>query len=453
LALALGIFNLIMGVEISKRGVTALDFWICFFSGTGALFFYSDSTDYLGPTSLWFVTAVVGFFSLSFVQRAGSGSGIVSKNSARIVSALGILFACGLSWLPGQSYSRSQFFFPQQHALNLVRALGPKTVLVCDDPFEFNACLEERWLEPSRESAYILYKAYLDQRWYVAEWIDRQPEFFFSTITGPTDLILKSVILNNRDSWQIQWSRMGVPSDWNEPVAAPAVLTQLFQSEINPVDPASFQYRYDLSMIPVNSAVLDARSSRYLSRYIVGFKAMGQELMTQQRYSDAIHAYDRAARFDPLDQGALNVLSQIYSQHNILEAAQLDYEAIVKSHPTQIDKVMKSLDDSQKLNDETKAADNLGQLVKLNSELADAQYQLSKIYNQQGRAAEAKALLEASVQVNPKQVEAQMALGHSMEKSGEWGKAEEAFRSVIAVDPQNKEAQVELWKLLNKPKG
>lgn len=157
-------------------------------------------------------------------------------------------------------------------------------------------------------------------------------------------------------------------------------------------------------------------------------------------------------RLDPSDQSVLADLNQIYSRQNILEAAQIDYEGVIKSHPQQIDQIMKALESAQFRRDETEASDDLGQLVKLNAELADAQYQLSKIYNQQGRTLEAKALLEASVQVNPKQIGAQLALGHSLEKTGDWNQAEEAFRSVLTVNPQNKEAQVELWKLLNKPK-
>jgi tetratricopeptide (TPR) repeat protein len=268
---------------------------------------------------------------------------------------------------------------------------------------------------------------------------------------GPTDLILKSVILDNRSAWQIQWSRPSLPADWKEPEGSSGVLTQLFQSESNVVDPVNFQYQYDLSVVPMNTTDLDPRSRRYVSRYVEGFKAMGQQLMTQQRYSEAIHAYDRAARLDPLDLTTMAALDQIYSQHNILEAAQIECEATVKNNPLEIDQAMKSLDAAQSQKDETLAADDLGQLVKLNAELAEAQYQLSKIYYQQGRTVEAKNLLEASIQINPQQIEAQLDLGHSLEETGDFAKAEEAFRSVLTVDPQNKEAQVELWKLLNKP--
>ena len=111
------------------------------------------------------------------------------------------------------------------------------------------------------------------------------------------------------------------------------------------MDPASLQFRYDLSLVPVNNADLDSRSRRYLSRYVEGFKVLGQQLVAQQRYSEAIHAYDRAARLDPLDQSVNAALALIYSQHNILEATQIDCENIVKSHPQQIDQMMKSLDD------------------------------------------------------------------------------------------------------------
>jgi len=445
LALALGLVNWRTGVAT----VSAIDFALWLLCGITAFLFYSDSTDYPGVTSLWFVTGIVGFLSFSFERRVGWASGIVSKESLGVMSLLGVLLACGLSWLPGQSYFRSGYVFPQQHVLNLMKVLGPRSVLVCDDPFEFNGALAARWMAPSSPTAFILDKDYLDKRWYVGQWIDHEPDFFFSSIMGSTDLILKSVILDNRSSWQIQWSRPALPADWKEPEGSSGVLTQLFQCEANVVDPVNFQYQYDLSVVPMNSSDLDPRSRRYVSRYVEGFKTMGQQLMAHQRYSEAIHAYDRAARLDPLDPTTVAALAQIYSQHNLLEAAQIECEATIKNHPLEIDQMMKSLDAAQSQKDETLAADDLGQLVKLNAELAEAQYQLSKIYNQQGRTIEGKALLEASIQINPKQIEAQLDLGHSMEDAGDWVKAEEAFRSVLTVDPQNKEAQVELWKMLN----
>ncbi len=446
LALALGLVNWKTGVAT----VSGTDWAVWLFCGIAAFLFYSDSTDYPGVTSLWFVTGIVGFLSFSFERRVGWASGFVSKESLGVMSLLGVLLACGLSWLPRQSYFRSGYLFPQQHVLNLMKVLGPQSVLVCDDPFEFNGAQAARWMAPSSPTAFILNKNYLDKRWYVAQWIDHEPGFFFSTIAGPTDLILKSVILDNRNSWQIQWSRSSLPADWKEPEGSSAVLTQLFQNESGVVDPVNFQYQYDLSVVPRNEFDLDNRSRRYLSRYVEGFTAMGAQLLAQQRYSEAIHAYDRAARLDPLDLNTMAVLDQIYSQHNLLEAAQIECEATIKNHPQAIEQMMKSLDAAQSQKNETLAADDLGQLVKLNAELAEAQYQLSKIYNQQGRTAEAKSLLEASIQINPKQIEAQMDLGRSMEDEGDWEQAEEAFRSVLTVDPQNKPAQVELWKLLNK---
>ncbi len=448
LALGLALLNRYVGVVT----VSTFDFWLWLSCGLAGLFFYSDSTDYLGPTSLWFVTGIIGYLSFAYERRVGPVRGFTSKESLGLISLAGVLLTCVLSWLPGQSYDRAHYDFPEKHVLNLVKELGPQTVLVCDDPFEFNGCLAARWMASSSPTAFILNRNYLDKRWYVTEWIEREPQFFFSTIAGPTDLILKSVVLNNRSDWQIQWSRVELPGDWKEPAASSAVLTQLFQSDLNLADPVNFQYRYDLSSVPINGADLDSRSDRYLLRYVQGFKAMGAQLMAQQRYGEAIHAYDRAARLDPSDQSIMADLNQIYSRHNILEAAQIDYEAVIKNHPQQIDQMMKSLDSAQFRRDETAAADDLGQLVKLNAELADAQYQLSKIYDQQGRIQEAKALLQASIEVNPKQVEAQLTLGHSLEKTGDWTQAEEAFRSVLTVNPQNKEAQVELWKLLNKPK-
>jgi tetratricopeptide (TPR) repeat protein len=452
LAGVLGLFNLVMGVEISKKLVSQMDFWVWAFCGTSALLFYSKSTDLLAPLSLWLVTGTAGFFSFSFDRRAGVSSRPGSKQIIGIAALAVLLMACGLAWLPGQSQVRDQYFFPQQHALNLIRPLGEKSLLICDSPFDYYGSLEARWMEPSSQPGAVLFRSCLDKRWYLSQWIAQEPELLFSSSSGNFDLLVKSLVLNNRDRWQIHWARLGLPADWAEPKASPTGLTEFFQSDLGSVDPASFQFRYDLSLIPIHQEGMDERTATHLSSYVEGFKLLGKSLLEQGRYTDAIRAYDRAARLDPLDRGSMDQLALIYSQHNLLEAAQLDYEKILKTHPPAIEQMMKALDNAQAAKDEAKAADCLGQWVKLNAELADAQYQLSKIYEHQGRAKEAKALLEASVQVNPKQVEAQLTLGHFMEKSNERAKAEEAFRSVLLVDPQNKEAQVELWKLLNPSK-
>jgi hypothetical protein len=151
LALALGLVNWRAGVAT----ISGTDFTIWFLCGITAFLFYSDSTDYLGVTSLWFVTGMVGFLSFSFERRVGWASGLASKEGLGVMSLLGVLLTCGLSWLPGQSYFRSGYGFPQQHVLNLVRVLGPKSVLVCDDPFEFNGALAARWMAPFSPTALI----------------------------------------------------------------------------------------------------------------------------------------------------------------------------------------------------------------------------------------------------------------------------------------------------------
>ncbi len=448
----LGLFNLLNGVEMSRKMVSPMDLWVWLLCGGGAVLFYSNSTDLLGATSLWFVAGMAGFFAFSFDRRAGLSNRLLSKANVGWLAFLGLLIAMGLTWLPGQRQVRDQYFFPQQHALNLIRPLGQRSLLICDSPFEYYGTLEAWWMEPSNRQGAVIDPNCLDQRWYLSQWIEKKPELLFSNSIGTPELLVKSLVLDNRDRWQIHWCRLGLPSGWTEPAAVPTGLTELFQDQTDLVDPASFQYRYDLSLIPIAHEGMDKRSRAYLKSYVEGFKALGQSLLAQGRYADAIHAFDRAARLDPADKGSMDQLSLIYSQHNLLEAAQLEYEKVLQTHPKAIDQLMRALDAAQEAKDSTKSADDLGQLVKLNSELADAQYQLSKIYEKQGRVQEAKALLESSVQINPKQVEAQMALGHAMEQSGDWGKAEEAFRSVITVDPQNKEAQVELWKLINKPK-
>jgi len=112
---------------------------------------------------------------------------------------------------------------------------------------------------------------------------------------------------------------------------------------------------------------------------------------------------------------------------------------------------MKDLEVAQKDGDELKIVRSLDEMIHLNSRLADAQFQLSVIYDRQGKFRESKVLLESSVASNPKLIEAQLTLGRLMAKAGNRIKAEDAFRAVLGVNQENKEAQVELWKLLNKP--
>jgi tetratricopeptide (TPR) repeat protein len=373
-----------------------------------------------------------------------------SRNGLMLTAACGMLLACGLAWIPGQRYFRGQFYFPEQHALNLTRSLDEKSFLVCDDLFEFGACLEVRLMEPAARSSVILQKKYLNQRWYVAEFIAHEPELLFSNTTGPIDTILKGFVLNNREGWEIHWSRAAIPVDWKEPQAFPSGLTLFFQAQSDaPVDPAKFQYRYDLTALPENSTRLDPQTKSYLSRYTSGFTAMGNKLMEQERYSDAIHAFDRAVRLDPSLDEPRDMLSRIYSERKILEAAELDFERVIKDRPAELADVMDKLAQAQKDRDEAASMRYLEEMIRSNARLADAQYQLSKIYEERGRSKEAKALLRASVELNPQQIGAQMAMGHYLAKIGKRLEAEQAFRAVLIIDPQNKQAQVEIWKLLN----
>jgi tetratricopeptide (TPR) repeat protein len=172
--------------------------------------------------------------------------------------------------------------------------------------------------------------------------------------------------------------------------------------------------------------------------------------MNRGRYTDSIHAFERALKLDPTYVEPRNYLAQMYSQKNILEAARLEFEKIVKTHPQRITELLKEIDQAQNQKNEAETATLLDTMIRLNAQLADTQYQLSKIYDRQGRTQEAKDLLEASVQSNPRQLEAQMKLGHLMAHLGNRIMAEEAYRAVLTIDPQNKEAQVEIWKLLNK---
>ncbi|HTC19307.1 MAG TPA: hypothetical protein VK859_00565, partial [bacterium] len=175
-------------------------------------------------------------------------------------------------------------------------------------------------------------------------------------------------------------------------------------------DTERFQYRYDLTALPEAGTPMAGMTKVYYSRYVTGFDELGKYLMGLGSYSDSIRAFDRSVKLDPSFQEPQAYLAQIYSQKNILEAAQLEFEKSISTQPEKIAGLMKGIEDAQKEMNESKTVSLLDQMIELNAELANAQYQLSKIYDKEGRVQEAKALLESSVNINPQQLEAQLTL-------------------------------------------
>ncbi len=436
-----------------KTEFTALDFWLWVLAGLGGVFEYSPTSWTLGPTVLWFVAGLGGGFLRLLEKGAERRQGVFfSGKPLAWLGSLGLLLALGLAWVPGQGALRGQPYFPQQHALNLLKTLHPKAILICQDPFDAAACREARLMDPMALDTVILDQGYLNQRWYVSQVMEQAPEILFSSVAGPPVEVLKRIVVDNRDLWDIHWDLSALPPDWNGPPAAPTVLTQEFAGPATrDLDPEKAQYLFDLTAVPEAGNVSGSRSFAYFTRYVTGFNELGKYLLGQERYSEAIHAFERSVKLAPDFQEPQNYLAQMYSKQNILEAARLEFEKTVKTTPQKLDQLMKELEYAQKTQDDAGTVALLDQMIHLNSELADAEYQLSKIYGQEGRSEEAKALLESSVKLNPQQLEAQMTLGRLMAHLGNRIRAEEAFRAVLEIDPQNKQAQVEIWKLLNKP--
>ncbi len=433
-------------IQFSVRG-----FWIWVLAGAAGWFFYSSSSELLGPTLLWFLAGLGGML-LKLLEKGSEKrqQGFLAGKSFAWAGAGGLLAALNLIWIPGQSYWRSQFYFPQQHALNLLQTLGERSLLVCRDPFEAAACLETRLMEPTALNSVILNQEYLNQKWYVAQVVARDPGIIFSDITGLPGDVLQRLIHDNSAAWDVQWGLSALPDGWKGPPGFPTVLTQEFANAPgSPVDPERVQYRYDLEALPAEGPSLDEMTKNYYARYVTGFDELGKYLMGLGRYPASIHAFDRSLKLDPSYQEPQTYLAQMYSQKNILEAAQLEFEKVVHTHPEKIAELTREMEDSQKGKDDLKTASLLDQVIQLNSELANAQYQLSKIYDKEGRLPESRALLESSLNLNPQQLEAQLTLGHLMKQMGNRIRAQEAYHAAMVIDPQNKEAQVEYWKLLN----
>ncbi len=430
-----------------KIQLSVMEFWIWVFAGVGGWFFYSVSTELLGPTILWFL-AGLGNLLLKLFEKCNSSPFTGKLLTWFAPSAL--VLSLSLVFFPGQNFWRSQFYFPPQHAMNLLQTLGEKSLLICQDPFEAAACMETRLMEPAAPNSMILEQKYLNQKWYITQVMAHEPGILFSIMPEIPQDIPKTLILDNSSTWDIQWDLSVLPKGWTEPVGVPTVLTEEFAG--NPatlLDPERFQYRFDLAAMPIEGLTGDAITRNYYSRYVIGFDELGKFLMGLGRYSDSIRAFDRSLKLDPSFQEPQTFLAQMYSQKNILEAAQLEFEKIIHVQPDKISVLMGRIEEAQKDKDESEIGLWLDQMIQLNSELANAEYQLSKIYEKEGRTQEAKTMLESSVNMNPQQLGAQITLGHLMKKLGNRIKAQEAFHSALVIDPQNKEAQVEYWKLLN----
>ena len=326
--------------------------------------------------------------------------------------------------------------------------------MVCEDPFEAGACRAARLSEPLTAGVIILDQDELNQKWYLSQIIGKDSGLLFSKINGSTQSILDDLIVSNLDSRELDWAVPVMPDNWNGPAAVPTLLTQRFTLTPPSADAVEdAQARYDLSeLLRAKGAETDGLTRHYYHRYVEGFDNLGEWLLARRQYSAAIRGYERALSLDPDDSVSKQSLALIYTQDNLLEAARMDFEKIVKTYPARIKQVMGEMDRVKMKNGENDAQviSLLNETVRLNSVLADAQYHLGELYQKEGNVKAAQNLLESSVRMNPQRLESQMALGLLMEQTGNRQEAEEALRGVLKIDPQNKQAQTELWKLLNK---
>ncbi|HUO58203.1 MAG TPA: tetratricopeptide repeat protein, partial [bacterium] len=350
LVLFLWVLNLLKWKAGSKPVLGALEFWTWVFSGVGGILFYSASSGVEGPTLSWFVLGL-GRIVIGFVDKGTEKRQIASLSGPKLAAGVAtvLLLTFGLAWLPGQACFRGGLYFPQEHALNLLKCLGEKSILVCDDPFESAAAQEARLIDPSFSSAIVLEKRYLNQKWYVNQCIMKIPELLFTTVLGSPDEILKSLIPPNRDFWTLHWARSEPPQGWGDLKSFPTVLTQEFTNV--PADEekaAAVQYRYDLTALPRPDAEMDPFEAKYFQRYVIGFTALGKNLLDRGLYMAAIQAFDRSLKLNPGYSEPQAYLTKMYSQQNILEAAQLDFEKTLKTQPAQMTALKKELDKAEK---------------------------------------------------------------------------------------------------------
>jgi tetratricopeptide (TPR) repeat protein len=435
-----------------KLSTSPSDAWALILAlGLGCLF-YSNSGGVTACVAAW-VPFGLGSMILTYAQKG------LEKQNAKFFSG-GFLLALLTALLtlagmvafnPGQNCWRQKKDFPLQHAFNLLRPLDRRTVLFMEDAFEAAACREALLMEPLRSPVVLLDVPLLDQRWYASQYFSRVPELLWPALSTSPWAVMDGIVKSNQDDWNLQWGLSQAPVSWSGSPADPTVLTLLFKGKGRQGTlPEQAQYRLDLSSLPQGNDS-DPLDRRYLERYALGFEALGRYLLSQNSFSLSIKTLERSANLDPNREEPRALLDQIYSQNNVIEAARLEMEKTVKDHPGRIRTLMALLEEAQKKGEEPRTVALLDEMIRLNSELSDAEYHLSLIYDKLGYPEKSKVMLEASVQLNPQKVDAQLSYGKKMARLGNRLNAEEAFRSVLAVDPVNKEAQVELWKLLNQP--
>jgi tetratricopeptide (TPR) repeat protein len=446
-------FSTLRGQAASRSGGVQKEWSWIGMALLGAGVFYSRSTQLLGPTAVFLPLGLVGIYCASLGREIPKkGSADFPGTSGRFLLA-GLLTAClGFMFLPGQSCWRGQTVLPQRHALNLIQTFGGKSVLVCEDPFEADACLEMLFLEPSLKEAVILEKRFLNQRWYLEQAIRNEPGLFFSGSEGDPGALLKQLILENKGLWEVHWAVSRLPFDWKGPPASALILTQRFAApSLNSFSPESVQYRFDLSPLLEADREGDPQTLKTIRRYSLGLNEMGNQMLRSKNYAAAIRVFERASKLDPSYSDPRDALDRIYSQHNILGAARLSFESAIKTLPARIQGLNADLERLRKGGNPSEIVRVVDEMIRANTELSDAQYQLGLLYEKEGRLRDSKSLLESSKKLNPKRVESQMALARLIERMGNRLKAEEAYRSVLMMEPENKEAQKELWRLLNKP--
>jgi Flp pilus assembly protein TadD len=419
-----------------------------------AVLFASESSWRSGPTGLWVFAGLIELLIRTGEKHYDrkSATGISFALWAGTLGASALL-SCATVFLPGQATTRGDFLFPQQHALNLIRGLDANGVLICQDPFEAAACRVARLSEPLTPGIIILDEEDLNQKWYLSQVIGRDSALLFSKINGSAESVLIDLIRSNGSGREIDWDIAALPDHWDGPAAVPTLLTQRFSPiTLSPETVEDVQARYDLTAVVQSKGERVGPAARYYHRYVEGFDTLGGWLLGQRQYSAAIRSYERALSLDPNDTVSKQSLALIYTQDNLLEAARMDFEKIIKTYPARIKEVMGEMDRNKMKTGANDAVvlDLLNETVRLNSVLADAQYHLGQLYEKDGNVKAAQNLLESAVRMNPQRLESQMALGLLMEKTGNREEAEEALRGVLKIDPQNKEAQTELWKLLNK---
>ncbi|MCH5295612.1 MAG: tetratricopeptide repeat protein [Treponema sp.] len=177
------------------------------------------------------------------------------------------------------------------------------------------------------------------------------------------------------------------------------------------------------------------------------------KLIKQGKIQQAIKAAKSVTARNPRDYTAHYLLGKAYLADNKSELAFLEYKTVNENAvfngdipETEFRKKMAEL--YQKYNESENALKEYLLLTKLEPQNAENDYNVGKLYEQQGKAPLAMGFYQKALTVNKKHAKSWTAIGYLLYRSKQYGEAKKAIDTSIKLNPENYSNYYYLGKIL-----